>query len=107
MLNIVALSMVVLSLLAVVVGQALLADGQVHLTAVEQRLQLAQDLHRQEVLQVAELETPSRIVAAALSHGLISGGQSIQLPYVPLTTPLPTPHVTAASASTPTLPASG
>jgi len=99
-LNLVALSLVVLSLLAVVVGQALLADGQVRLTAVEQQLQAAQGVHRQDELHVAESETPARIVATALSKlGLGHFGQAIQLPYVRLTTPLPTPTVTPAPAA--------
>ena len=107
MLSFVALSLVVVSLLAVVVGQAMLANGQVRLSAVEQKLQVAQALHREQEIGVAQLETPSRIVQTALGQlHMVSPGQPTQLPYVSLTTPLPTPKVTPVPTTT-TLPASG
>jgi hypothetical protein len=104
----VAASMVVFSLLAVVVGQALLANGQVRLTAVEQKLGAAQSLHRQEELQVAGLETPSRVISVALSTlHLVHPSGVEQLPYVSVTAPIPAPAITPPAATPTTLPATG
>ncbi len=64
--SVAAVVMVVCSLLLVVVGQAVLASGQVRLTEVEQKLSVEQGLHRQAELKVAGLETPSRIIGTAL-----------------------------------------
>ena len=63
-----AVVMVVCSLLLVVVGQAVLASGQVRLTEVEQKLSVEQGIHRQAELKVAGLETPSRTIGTALWH---------------------------------------
>jgi hypothetical protein len=107
-LTVVAASMVVLSLLVVVVGQAMLANGQVRLTAVEQKLALAQGLHRQAELQVASLETPSRVISEALgSLHLVNPAGISQLPYVVVTKPIPTPTITAAAPTPTTLPVAG
>jgi hypothetical protein len=90
-------AMVVVALLVVVVGQALLADGQVRLSGLEQQLQTAQAEHRQQELDVSKLETPSRIVAAATGRlHMVAPSHVTQLPYVSLSTPLPTPVVTPA-----------
>lgn len=95
LLNVVAVSIVLGSLLAVVVGQAMLANGQVRLSGLENQLTLEQSSHRQGELAVSELETPSRIVAAASSQlHMVRPAQVTELPYVSLTTPLPTPTVT-------------
>ena len=95
MLNVVSASLVLGSLLAVVVGQALLANGQVRLSAQQNQLTLEQSSHRQAELAVSELETPSRIVAAASAQlHMVRPAQVTELPYVSLTTPLPTPKVT-------------
>jgi hypothetical protein len=105
LLPILSVSMVVAALLAVVVGQALLANGQVNLSSLQQALTLEQSAHSQAELAVAQLETPSRIVAAAMRGGLVapSNQQSslIELPYVSLSVPLPTPKVTPAPAPPP------
>ena len=97
--------MVVVALLAVVVGQALLANGQVNLSKLQHALTLEQSAHSQAELAVAQLETPSRIVAAATGLGLVAQGSGglnlIELPYVSLSVPLPTPKVTPAPAPTP------
>jgi hypothetical protein len=93
--------MVVAALLAVVVGQALLANGQVKLSALQQELTTEQSFHSQAELSVAQLETPPRIVAAAMRAGLVAQPSRIELPYVSLSVPLPTPKVTPAPAPTP------
>ena len=69
LLPILSVSMVVAALLAVVVGQALLANGQVNLSNLQQELTLEQSAHSQAELAVAQLETPPRIVAAATQTG--------------------------------------
>jgi hypothetical protein len=87
--------MVVLALLVVVGGQAMLANGQVRMAQLDQRLQVAQSEHRQQELDVAGLMTPSRIAGAATAQlHMVHPNHVVQLPYVPLTKPLPTPTVT-------------
>jgi hypothetical protein len=94
--------MVVAALLAVVVGQALLANGQVRLAALQHQLTLEQSAHRQAELAVSQLETPSRIVAAASGQlHMVRPASVVELPYVSLSVPLPTPKVTPAPAQTP------
>jgi Tfp pilus assembly protein PilX len=106
-LNIISVSLVVAALLAVVVAQALLANGQVRLSALQQQLSLEQSAHRQSELSVSELETPARIVGAATSQlHMVRPANVIELPYVSLQTPLPTPNVTPAPPAA-AAPASG
>jgi hypothetical protein len=87
---------VVVALLFVVTGQAMLANGQVRLTRLEQQLQTTQAQHEQRVESVARQETPNRIVNDAMHQGMQRPGQVTQLPYVPLNVPLATPNVTPA-----------
>ncbi|HUC05007.1 MAG TPA: hypothetical protein VL961_06395 [Acidimicrobiales bacterium] len=96
------LAIVVAALLAVVVGQAMLANGQIAMSSVEQRLAAAQATHRQLELAVSQLETPARIISTStVDLHMVHPAHIVQLPYVPLTTPIPTPHVTAAPAVPP------
>jgi hypothetical protein len=107
-LTFVAVAMIVGSLLVVVVGQAMLANGQVRLTAAEQQLAVAQGQHLQAEAETASLETPARIISEGLTllH-LVHPTQPTQLPYVSLTTPLATPNVTPATPTPTALPAGG
>jgi hypothetical protein len=103
--------MVVGALLVVVVGQAMLANGQVRMSTIDQQLSSALTLHRQIELEVSQLETPSRIVQSAIGQDhMVYPGAVVELPYVPLTTPIPTPSVTpapsTATTTTATTPAS-
>jgi hypothetical protein len=101
-LTMISVAMVVAALLAVVVGQALLANGQVDLSALQQQLTLEQSAHSQAELAVSQLETPSRIVAAASGQlHMVRPASVVELPYVSLSVPLPTPKVTPAPASAP------
>ena len=100
--EIVALVLVVGSLLAVVIGQAVLANDQVQMSALQHELSLEQSTHRQAELQVANLETPQRIVGDATKAGMVHPAQVIELPYVSLNAPIATPNVTAAPAPTTT-----
>ena len=93
--------MVVTSLLAVVVAQALLANGQVRLSSLQHKLSLEQSVHRQAELAVSELETPPRIVSGAASQGMVHPATVVELPYVSLAVPVPTPKVTPAPAAPP------
>jgi hypothetical protein len=111
-LNILAVSLVVGTLLAVVVAQAILANGQVKLAGLQHQLALEQSLHRQGELAVAQLETPSRIVGSASAQlHMVRPAQVTELPYVSLSVPLPTPKVTpgpvAPPAATPATKTSG
>jgi hypothetical protein len=82
------------ALLTVVVGQTLLTNGQVRMASVQQQLTTEQGVHRQALLQVTQLETPSRIVGAATGQlHMVHPTHVLQLPYVPLDTPLATPTV--------------
>lgn len=97
-----SVSLVVGALLVVVAGHALLADGQVRMAAIQHQLTLEQSAHRHTELQVSQLETPSRIVSAALGRlHLVHPPVVIQIPFVPLTSPLATPKVTPAPAAAP------
>jgi cell division protein FtsL len=100
-LNIASVSIVVSALLAVVVAQAFLANGQVRLSALQGELSLEQSAHRQAELAVASLETPPRIVSAATKQGMVHPATVIELPYVPLSVPVPPPKVTPAPAAPP------
>jgi hypothetical protein len=106
MANILSVSMIVAALLAVVVAQALLANGQVRMSTLQHQLSLEQSAHRQAELAVSQLETPSRIVGAALSQGMTHPVVT-ELPYVSLSVPLPTPKVTPAPAAPPATTGSG
>jgi hypothetical protein len=89
------------SLFLVVVAHAELTQGQVRLSTVEQAVTAAQTAHRQEVLALANLENPARILKEA-EHSLHMAppGSQAQVPYVPLGTPLHAPSVSSATTAT-------
>jgi hypothetical protein len=93
--------MVVVALLAVVVGQAFLANGQVKLAGLQHELSLEQSAHRQAELADANQEAAPRIVSYAISQLHYVHNPIIQLPLVSLSVPLPTPKVTPAPAPPP------
>jgi hypothetical protein len=94
--------MVVLALLVIVVGQAVLASGQVRMAGLDQQLAAAQAQHGQQEESVSKLETPTRIVRDATANGMTVPSHVTQLPYVPLNIPLATPNVTPAAGTTAT-----
>lgn len=99
----VAVALVVASLLAVVVGHTMLASGQVTLSNEQAQLTAEQSIRNDLLLNVAALEAPARIAAAARKELHMSADNGPQqLRYVPLTVPLPAPHVTAAPPATTT-----
>jgi hypothetical protein len=93
--------LVVVALLAVVVGQAFLASGQVKLAGLQHELSLEQSAHRQAELADANLEAAPRIVSYAITQQHMVHNPIIQLPAVSMSVPLPTPKVTPAPAPPP------
>jgi hypothetical protein len=105
-----SVALLVASLLAAVVGHAVLAGGQVRLSQGQARLAAEQAAHRRMELATAQLQTPSRIVAEAEQRlHMQQPGQVTQLPSVALSSPEPTPRMYAAPppapATTTTIPA--
>jgi hypothetical protein len=95
-----AAGLVVGALILGVAGHAVLAEGQVHLSSVQSELSAAQAANGQDALALAALESPARIVAQAKDRlHMVAAGQIVELPYVPLGTPLPTPTVSPAPAA--------
>ena len=91
------------SLLAVVVGHAVLAGGQIRLTQLQARLAAEQVTHRMMELSTAELEAPARVVTKAeQALHLVQPNQITQLPSVPLNVPIATPRMYAAPSPSPT-----
>lgn len=90
------------SLFAVVIGHAELTEGQVRLSAAQQAVTAAENVHRQDVLALANLENPERIlkVAEQTLHMAPPTGQR-QVAHVPLDTPLPAPSVSSGASATP------
>ena len=94
--------MVVAALLAVVVGQALLANGQVRLSACSTSSPWSRARTARPSWRSSQLETPARIVAAASGQlHMVRPASVVELPYVSLSVPLPTPKVTPAPAPPP------
>lgn len=94
------------SLMAVVIGHSILAERQITLTKLQSALAAAQATERSRELSVAQLETPSRIVARAERQDhMVPVTQVRQLPSVPLGHPEQTPSVTGSGATSP--PAAG
>lgn len=91
-------ALVLSSLVTVVVGHAVLAEEQVKLSIAESQLSAEQSAHRQDVLALAQRETPARVVAQAEALHMTTPGGIVQLPHVPLSAPLATPTVAPAPA---------
>ena len=88
------------SLLAVVVGDAVVAQGQIRLTQTQQAITAATATEKSEQVAVAGMAAPPVVVRAAEGFGLVAPTSVVDLPTVPLNTPLPVP--TTASAGSPT-----
>jgi hypothetical protein len=99
----VAGALVACSLLLVVAGHSELAQGQVRLSSEQAQLTAAQTVHREDLLSVANLEDPSRIVSDAENTlHMVAPAQVTQLPHVSLGSPVPAPTVTTTTTSAPT-----
>ena len=92
----------VATLFAVVSGQSIVTQGQVQLARTQAQVQAAETLHRQAVLAVARLETPTKIAnAATASLHLAQPSSVVDLPAVPLDQPLGPPRITPAPPGAP------
>ena len=110
-----AVGLVVASLLAVVVGDTLVAQGQVRLSGIQAKMSVLQATQKTMQTEVAQLAAPDRVVAQGIALGLTAPAQVVDLPQVPLDVPLPVPQTTpaaplatasaAAVAATPSIPA--
>jgi len=88
------------SLLAVVVGHAVLAQEQVRLAAVQAEVTSAQVVHRRDIVSVANLGDPSRVLREAeTTLHMVTPGQVIQVPHVTLGTPVQAPKVSPDTTS--------
>jgi hypothetical protein len=98
--------LVVGSLLAVVVGDTMVAQGQVRLADLQSKITSQQAIEKAAQTEVAQLAAPERVVAQGILLGLTAPAQVVDLPQVPLDVPLPVPNTTplpsAHTASTAT-----
>ncbi len=95
-----AVALVVGSLLVVVVGDALVAQGQVRLANLQLAIGSEQAAQKAMQTEVAQLAAPDRVVQQGIALGLTAPSQVVNLPEVPLDVPLPVPNTTpVASAS--------
>ena len=84
--------MVVASLLAVVAGDALVAQGQVRLSTIRSQVAAAEVAQKAAQVEVAEKAAPPVVVAQAKTQGLVVPQTVVYLPQVPLNVPLPVPQ---------------
>ena len=94
--EIVGIAILFVSILSIVIGHALLAQGQLRLGQIDRVVVQERAVHSQTVLKVAALETPARISSEAGALHLVQPSQVLQLPSVPLTQPLPPIKITPA-----------
>lgn len=94
------------SLLLVVLGHAELAQGQVRLANVQAEITSARLAHQREVVGIANLENPTRILKVAEnSLHMAPPSQVHQLAHVPLQDALPAAHVAPSTGTSPAQPA--
>lgn len=81
------------SLLAVVIGDAFVTQGQVRLSTTQRALVAAQATQKSLQVAVAWKAAPPVVVSQAKSEGLVAATQVVYLPQVPLDVPLPPPQI--------------
>ena len=91
--------LVIGSLLSVVVGDTLLAEGQVRLSAIQHEVVAATAVQKASQVAVAEKAAPPVVVSQAKSQGLVAPTQVVYLPQVPLNVPLPVPQTAPTTAT--------
>ena len=96
--EIIAAAIVCLSLLAIVVGHSMLAQGQLRMGKISAAVAQEEAINRVTVLNVAALETPARISQEAGALHLVQPTTILQLPSVSLETPLPPLQITPAGS---------
>jgi cell division protein FtsB len=85
--------LVVGSLMAVVVADDVIAQGQVKLSAAQQQVNSLTNTHRELQTGVSVQQAPQMVVSVAESQlGMVSPGQITDLPQVSLTKPLAVPQ---------------
>ena len=89
--------LIVGSLLAVVVGDALVTQGQVRLSTTQRALVSAEATQKSLQTAVAWKAAPPVVVSQAKSQGLVAASQVVYLPQVPLDVPLPPPRLVPSS----------
>ena len=99
-------ALVVGSLLSVVVGHSILAQGQVRLTSAQNQLSSEQAIHRQLLAAAADAENPAQIIAEAKKLNLVTPSSVTQLPAVPLNTPIGQTTTTPTTTTPTTAPSS-
>ncbi len=90
--------LVVGSLLAVVVGDAMITEGQVSLTTTQSQVAAAVTAQKAYQVAVAQMAAPPVVVAQAESQGLVAPTTVVDLPQVPLNVPLPVPQTATPPA---------
>lgn len=90
--------LVVGSLLSVVVGDALLAEGQVRLSTIQAEVATATAQQKAAQVAVAEKAAPPVVVSQAKRQGLVAPRVVVYLPQVPLSIPLPVPQTAPTTA---------
>jgi hypothetical protein len=91
--------LVIGSLLSVVVGDTMLAEGQVRLSAIQHQVAAATAVQKATQVAVAERAAPPVVVSQAKSQGLVAPSQVVYLPQVPLNVPLPVPQTAPTTAT--------
>jgi hypothetical protein len=89
--------LIVGSLLAVVVGDAFVTQGQVRLSTTQRALVAAEGVQKTLQVAVAGKAAPPVVVSQAKSQGLVAATQVVYLPQVPLDVPLPPPQIVPTS----------
>ncbi len=102
-----AVSVIVGSLLAVVVGDTLVAQDQVRLARLQSAIGSAQAAQKTMQTEVAQLAAPDRVVQQGIALGLTAPAQVVNLPEVPLNVALPVPDTTPVATSAPASARSG
>lgn len=90
--------LVVGSLLAVVVGDALVTQGQVRLSSLQSQVASATATQKSLQATVAQKTAPPVVVGQAEREGMVAPTQVVYLPEVPLDVPLPAPQTTPLPA---------
>lgn len=103
----VSFAVLLVSLLAIVVAQSMLAQEQVRLTGLRSQIAGAEVQHASQQLKVAELEAPAHIAGAARQQHLTAPSQVVQVPSVSLSVPLPPPKFAPSTPTTATTAAGG
>jgi hypothetical protein len=90
---------VVASLLVVVIGDAMVAQGQVRISHIQMAIAADQASQKSTQVEVAELAAPDRVVAQGIADGQVANGSVTNLPQVPLDVPLPAPQTAPSAAA--------